>query len=127
MKANELMIGDWVAFRGHPYRYTANDLATMAECEKNGVPTDTSEIPLTDEILRSNGFEKKEKGRYVCFSIEEGYSLCYNNLLKSLDAFHTTFIKGYTNSRAQLSKHIEYVHELQHAMRFLGIDKEIVL
>ena len=109
------MIGDWYAFRGHPYKCTASDIASIAECEEKGAPTDISEIPLTPEILEKNGFEHpfaniyalNVEGRSIPFVIEYLFGC-----------------EGLWDIR--LTK-ISYVHELQHALRLCGIDKEIVL
>lgn len=107
MKAEELMIGDWVAFRGHPYRYTANDIQEMYECEVAGVPTDTSAIPLTSEILEKNGIKYQ-------FGMP-WYQGGYDGL-----GYEVHF-----DQHCQIP--ITYVHELQHALKLFGIQKEINL
>ena len=38
LTSKDLMIGDWYAFRGHPYKCTASDIEALAECEEKGVP-----------------------------------------------------------------------------------------
>ena len=121
MKANELMIGDWVAFQGRPYQYTAEDLATMAECEKNGVPTDTSEIPLAKEILEQNGFERNGTN----FIIADDY---YDVIIFELtDSIWTVVYHDCEMSFPDQRMHIAFVHELQHFLRACGIDKEIII
>ena len=76
-------------------------------------------IPLTEEILVKNGFEKTKGGeyertRYVMFSD------------KSWVALYTREAGGYS---AFLNKIvvIHYVHQLQHLLRLCGIEKEIEL
>lgn len=109
MRAKDLMIGDWVAFQGHPYQYTASDIASMAECEDKGIPTDTTEIPLTEEVLEKNG---------IRFRFQDGEP--WYRGFHYLTGFEVHF------SDDCLIK-LHYVHELQHALRLLGFDKEIVL
>jgi len=128
MKANELMIGDWYAFRGHPYKCTASDIASIAECEEKGAPTDISEFPLTPEILEKNGFIVKhpesEKRTYLKdragqIVVHKNRGLLFFNISGNpwkFGWFHPAF-----------SGHIRFVHELQHALRLCGIEKEIML
>lgn len=123
MKTTDLMIGDWVAFRGHPYRYTANDIATMADCEAKGIPTDTSAIPLTPEILEKNGWKHKYYGIYRQ-TIGETVTI---------DIFpEGCSVEDERGSQClyRLRYHLpgpKFVHELQHALRLCGIEKEIEL
>ena len=80
---------------------------------------DIRPIPLTEDILVKNGFEKTKGGeykrtRYVMFSD------------KSWVALYTREAGGYS---AFLNKIvvIHYVHQLQHLLRLCGIEKEIEL
>jgi len=130
MKAKELMIGDWVAFLGDPYQYTANDIASMAECEAKGIPTNTTPIPLTHEIITSNGFELIEVGdngpgtprknvnryeKWICKTTWIDIQMWYDRLTKDWCLHGVNSVK------------LKNVHELQHAMRLCGIKKEIIL
>lgn len=90
-------------------------------------------IPLTREILEKNGF--------VCVEVGDngiGTPAKYRNRFEKWECrtqWHTfhVFIDRITNRytmNAVHSNHIEgmqYVHELQHALRLCGIDKEIEL
>lgn len=130
MKANELMIGDWVAFRGHPYQYTGQDIATMEECENRDALTDTTEIPLTAEILKKNGFTK-------CNVDDDGavqYEFGFDDI--GIDVWIARpCLLGAWRRWPDLKKPysminelpIRYVHELQHAIRLIGMDKQIRL
>lgn len=122
------MIGDWYAFRGHPYKCTASDIASIAECEEKGAQTDISEIPLTPEILEKNGFVNK-KGRFMQKGNFDDPPLIMWHLIDDK-------ILGHPKSQLEIhhgeeSIHVSllciYVHELQHALRLCGIEKEIVL
>lgn len=121
MKANELMIGDWYAFRGHPYQCTASDIASIAECEEKGAPTDISEIPLTPEILEKNGWKNsapdvwQKKYRGFVFYWEKGTGWF------GMDDFR------YRQEQCKVHLRIKHIHQLQHALRLCGIDKTIEL
>ena len=93
MKANELMIGDWVNHKGI-YNYIApadfdyNHRKWIEEIEP---------IPLTEEILKKNGFVNKDSDSFYidCTCTPNGY--------------------------------IQYVHELQHAFKLFKVDGEIII
>ena len=125
------MIGDWYAFRGHPYKCTASDIEALAECEEKGVPTDISEIPITAEILEKNGFEICNEDtdgaiQYGFGSPALGIDIWINTKPYLLGAWRTW--EGETKSYTMVEElPINYVHELQHALRLCGIEKEIEL
>lgn len=138
MKANELMIGDWLRhYNGTPMQVTKITTEHFACAENGGVNcweynNKFEPIPLTPEILEKNGFndtsfEANLKYKYVIHTIE--YQLGYytktnsfNIYKRGIDPFYTkdVFCCGFQNI-------VKYVHELQHALKLCGIDKEIVV
>ena len=138
------MIGDWVIFHDSGY---ASDGTTWEEdrvCQIDRIDMDVrvkwydedgcledwhhvstfclSPIPLTPEILEKNGFKKDEK-------LEEMYywnwgignnCVSYDKETGIVRIFH---VFGYLVFVLPLS----YVHELQHALKLCGIEKEIEL
>lgn len=106
MKANELMIGDFV-LDGNIYAQV-----TSITCDGNIETTHNEHsnieliepIPLTSEILEKIGWEEIPKG-FVLYK-----KLCKNSFVVNA-------------SKIQ----IKYIHELQHVLRLCGIEKEIVL
>lgn len=114
MKANELMIGDWVldTRTGTPLRVNP----FMAELE---VP-EWQPIPLTVEILEKNGFEAHPSSLRMFFHHDD-YRLCY--YLNSSNRF--SCFNNIDGSLVQ--KVIVNVHQLQHALRLCKVDKEIVI
>lgn len=76
-------------------------------------------IPLTPEILVKNGFEKHINNTRMFFQHDE-YHLSYYIVNK-----HFTIYNQIDGSLIQ--RVIVNVHELQHALKLCGIDKEIVL
>lgn len=128
MKASDLMIGDWV-YDTHSYNYNK---------EKEPVKLDRNEfvelicgctgnndldlgdmyepVPLTEEVLKSNGFTKSKDERYYYAPNDNRFIL--------------GFMGGYANLPAHIFVEcgfypvtIKYVHELQHAIRLLGLDE----
>lgn len=118
MKAKDLMAGDWVAFRGKPYQYTAQDIASMAECEAAGSSTDSSEIPLTEEILAKN-FERSG----TKFGIFDDYFDLF--IYEMTDRIWAVVYHSCEFSLPDERVHICWVHELQHFLNHCGIYNEI--
>ena len=120
LTSKDLMIGDWYAFRGHPYKCTASDIASLAECEENGAPTDISEIPLTAEIL--------EKNEWRCFNTYHKYShpKASFDIRQQKDGGYTIEVDADEYGSA-VFLFILHVHQLQHVLRLCGIEKEIEL
>ena len=131
MKKEDLMIGDWVNIqteRDDELMYS--QVEQLWECEidadfqtgyENVYP-----IPLTEEILRNNGFIKVDFLKYdeprVGISLlykersdgEEGYRVLIENRKSGIET-RTTI------------KPVKYVHEIQHTIKDLHIDREITL
>lgn len=138
MKANELMIGDWVQApidvdeNGWQYdrdRISKLDADGSWESHNFGIEGDSNEvellpIPLTEAILERNFGEKDADGDY-----------CYNT------DFYDVYISDYSDgavwkvivSEVEFSSsptwrmYISHVHELQQALRLAKVDKEITL
>ena len=152
MKATELMIGDYVQLNGSPY--------VIEEISKKGwvhmtdpvhnlrvqMSTDyildfIEGVPLTVEILESNGFDLNGISEDLVPAEDRDFSddtyvwqagkfeddtvvrVCvyfdyrYNDCIVELETPNIT-----TDSIR-----LKYVHQLQHALRLCGIEKEIVL
>ena len=122
MKANELMVGDWVCLPSimSDDKYPVQVLEIQDDCIKyysGGKKMmvrfkHVEPIPLTPEILEKNGFVVES--RYC-----HGKSLQYCELVDGLwiDITGENYFEG----------KLEYVHQLQHALRLCRIDKNIEL
>ena len=113
MKANELMIGDWVLINDTPRKIQSvngvddeimadDELYTLAEDRYHSEDKVTG-IPLTPEILEKNGNE-----------LSIGPSGLYQGAISGVNC-HIEF------------NIIKYVHELQHALSLCGIEKNITI
>lgn len=138
MKANELMVGDYLTFHdvqndstcpklrviviNEEDVYVSNDGDPVADlCD----PKDLAGIPITPEILENNGFtyvgkkvwQWEEKPFWVWWE-EENHHLGIEIDDSSYDEEKSKTIMIIVQN---------FVHELQHALRLCGIDKEIEL
>lgn len=133
MKAEELMIGDWV-FCTYPSikkPFRVEEIRTVGDNELKIIISDEMRlvfqeryiepISLTPEILEKNGFKKE--GSW--FIIEDDY---YDVSIKEItDSIWRVKYCNTEFSAFDSVLHIAFVHELQHALKLCGIDKEIVI
>lgn len=133
MKANELMIGDWVAQKHSGLLLKVSEVRppyVIADGEDGQFHEDTLEpILLTSEILEQNGFVTKDKP-----DDWKGYrSYYYKNGSTgiSFKVYHDTG-KYEWSGTCEISLNsmpywvrFKYLHELQNILRTYGIDKEI--
>lgn len=117
-----IMIGDWVMAKKEPIRIatpfgneTVLHQLTLYGYTSDGakagpfLETELTPIPLTAEILEKNGFK----------NIDTGLDCDGSNI-------YWKHNNGYSINTQDIN--LNFVHELQHALRLCGInDKEIVL
>jgi len=118
MKAQDLMIGDWISYGVKPVQ-----VLQLSDTEYKGFEP----IPLTSEILEENAdggwcnYQSEPEGRSIYHIGKVAVYVEWERIVPSpyieLHGLGDTFFKGYVN----------YVHELQHALRLCGIEKEIEL
>lgn len=136
MKANELMLGDFVFhekygnaivetidndFGDNPSVKLISENIKHKDGYKYGYCwCDLEEIfsiPLTPEILEKNGF-----------NIEIApYTPDWKRCILNPNFFLEDRLKGFYHFNGNNLAEIQYVHELQHALKLCNIDKEIVL
>lgn len=134
MKANDLMIGDWVEFRPHnekPFYAQVEALNNDETYNKDGYFADklVQPIPLTPEILEKNGFVNNDGDFRFFKADEESYYFGFESVHYYFETHFCNVTKEFSQGGMQnQSKGIfTYVHQLQHALRLCGIDKEITL
>lgn len=123
MNANELMIGDWVKhINGTPYQVTcikdghfACSIPHLWEYNNKFEP-----IPLTAEILEKNGFVEQE---YGWRKLNAANWCIYINIFNGKERYALSVL----GINTQVTLHGYYVHELQHALRLCGIEKQITI
>lgn len=144
MKATDLMIGDWVyvngltqqvfdlAYNQNEKELTVGVLDPQGDVYQCFYGFDHVEpIPLTGEILEKNGFVNGILRvfatpflRQRVWSKVEVYEYRPYRVGKQINAYRL-MIGGKESSGVDI--HINHVHELQHAFRLCGIEKEIKL
>ena len=140
MKANELMIGDWVYGlypNGKRYAnpfcisavdtYPTNRSPRIVTVGGYGFQSEHLEpIPLTAEILEKNGFEIVGREKYFLVPGDPSLAIKREPII---GAHGNSFLIGHFFEKKDFRWFIElaYIHELQHALRLCGIEKEIVI
>ena len=133
MKASELMVGDWVFTRGQIEQVTSiYDGYICTEHYEYSHDYYFEPIPITPEILEKNGFMYCKSDGGFCLPT----TISYGNWDVDVILFNVT--DEYRNNQLHIGTpddsitilHLmecNHVHELQHALRLCGIEKEIVL
>ena len=116
MKAEELMIGDWVRVPSELNRYKM----IRSTFDMDSAPL-YRPIPLTVEILESNGFEKKGH-RYGIYDDYFDFEMYEYNDGTWLVSYHCCEM-----SLPDEQVMLFHVHQLQHFMRHCGIEKVLKL
>jgi len=142
MKASDLMIGDWMqditpcvidAVSNEDICTYRNEIGYVTANPSNLKP-----IPLTAEILERNGFKYDGSGQMSMMFLSkpqfsEGirFNIYVGLKKKTIEVFAAHPIEKSPNWRKSNKVFLEvcgcYVHELQHALRLCGIDKDIEL
>lgn len=139
IRAEDLMIGDW-AYIYHPTRERIPvkvDGVWIETIERinNGLTREDSPmfrivepIPLTPEILEKNEFEKLGYDGWEFSEQDDDNHSLFTILWRNDYAVPHLRILSFVQKYGEFSSfNIRYVHELQHALRLCGIEKEIVI
>lgn len=120
MKVNELMVGDWVEMNLNPsvhkYYFKAQIVVSNLVSLENNYDFDAKPIPLTEDILKANGFCPKNED--LSRKVLQGD---YGNKISIVFIVQNNRIHIYRNIHKILNLKIHYVHELQHALRLCGL------
>lgn len=138
MKATELMVGNWVLINGTPRKIQAVDgvddeimandeLYTLAE-DRYHSEDKVEGVPITPEILEKNGF-LKQAGEIWEFDIFLEDKKFVSMIVWRRDYVTPNLsVRSFTLQYGSYSRrNVNYVHELQNALRLCGIEKEIEL
>ena len=122
MKANELMIGDWVRIKITQHNTKVTNIDANSVYTEFAFPIRYDEIEpitLTPEILEKNGFVG---WRDKCYRWEYAEGIYIN-----IDFTEEEPWAHISNRCYSATPICRYVHELQHALKLFGIEKEIIL
>lgn len=127
MEKEELMIGDWVYITEHPMKKEAKQVKPEHFLRSLVV---FEPIPITPEILEKNGFEYVNIYPYPAFRIDDkenrfAITVAFPEGNKTKRKYPFIEIDG----RDVFVEHIivNFIHELQHALRLCRIEKEIII
>lgn len=131
MKANELMIGDWVLVKLTQKPTVITNIGGDSVYTEAAFPLRFDEIepiPLTAEILEKNGFVIKKKWAQIG-NFGDSPLIMWHFVDDPVLKNYKHELELHQNDTGKVHVHIpcEYVHELQHALRMCGITKEIEL
>ena len=130
MKANELMIGDWVynTHNDQPEQvYEIGSGLVMLDYNDLYEYDEIEPIMLTEAILKANGFTSEVVVETIHF-VSEDRRLILQNDTKYLNSNREWYIHIDSVAMSSIgSAEFTYVHELQHILRLFGFDKEIIL
>ena len=125
------MIEDWVLHNTYPERIKliGNTMVKVCNCDDTIDVEEISPIPLTKEILEKNGFVKMDGDHYRYFlAYDDNYYAGFESVNYYTDACFCNVTKECSDGTQAQSKGVyKHVHELQHALRLCGIEKEIKL
>ena len=136
MDARDLLIGDWVALKSDktPIKVETNLGGAIniehsyfsGEYEGGIYDEDLEPIPLTEDILEENGFEIK-----IDPYSNRKYFLLGKNVY-NMDVYYDNgsillVEEQYEPKMYAYFCECEYVHKLQHVLKDLEIEKEIIL
>lgn len=139
LKISNLSVGDWVRFKGE-YRTISsiyhNGVAYVDEVAliRNGICTgvefvsELRPIPITAEILEKNGWSND--GMYATLRIDEHLHLEYYYHEHRLRKYFCGVDEWQNHAKVNditFTAHCYSVHQLQHALRLAGVEKEITL
>ena len=138
MKAEELMIGDWLFYKGQvaafPFKVeqiTKKKVGYHAEPCENRIHylilSECDPIPLTPEILEKNGFKMVlDINKLPTYRIKWTRNPnLYFTIFTGVDGYWNPV--GFGVTIGGVNEEVDYVHQLQHALRICRINKEIVL
>ncbi len=126
LKISDLSVGDWVKASGVAKRVHSIEFQNGAYFVNFSDPDTNSgdylhapfiePIPITPEILETNGWERNDEDLDM-----EYYGDPTSGIAHTKGTFH------YRVESPEVSVVCYFVHQLQHALRLAGVDKEIVM
>lgn len=133
LKISDLSVGDWVKVKDDTYKVMGiTMLAEFDLCNSSVAYRETLDniepIPITAEILEKNGWSSD--GMYATLRIDEHRHLEYYYHEHRLRKYYCGVDEWQNHAKVNnitFAVHCYSVHQLQHALRLAGVDKEINL
>lgn len=129
LKISDLSVGDWVYVKWKSDDKWQGQIVAISCTESlevrliGDIPFEArctiefvEPIPITPEILEANGWERNEEDEHMEY---------YDDPTSGIA--HTKGTYRYRLETPEASVVCYFVHQLQHALRLTGVDKEIVM
>lgn len=129
MKANELMIGDWVVLVDPDTKKREITRVHFGDLSCGFTLGLFEPIPITPEILEKNGMKPFDIDKLTDKGTAKWWHKNGDFFIKQYHFKHQNFKPTYSFGchNHTLIEGIEYIHELQHALKLCRIEKEIEL
>ena len=134
LKICDLSVGDWVQYRDREwqvcslYQFTGEVGLWRKDSQICENVADCKPITITAEILEKNGWSSD--GMYATLRIDEHRHLEYYFHEHRLRKYYCGVDEWQNHAKVNVitfAVHCYSVHQLQHALRLAGVDKEINL
>ena len=134
MKAEDLMVGDWVNVFGTPKqiegvrKFRNGDEIIYYDGDNGNFIKAVTPILLTKEIMLKNGFNLYPEETNV-FYLNAGYRHDLDTVCLYIGDIERPSIYGNDSlgEKTYVVLHCKYVHEFQHVLKMCGINKKIIL
>lgn len=156
LKISDLSVGDWIGFEMANLSIEGDDIATafvgkinkpariksisgdqdLILAEVDNVDNfgaiylkleNISPVPITAEILEENGFVRGKRGNYYHYLLLDKNRTLYIHASTNGWRVEITYDAAGMLRTTHLMPNMNSVHQLQHAIRLAGVDKEINL
>lgn len=139
LKISDLSVGDWVRcgqWNGRIQRIAMHDGETVEVCIEVDYGRlymykrvcEIDSIPITPEILEANGW--RNDGMYAILRIDEHLHLEYYYHEHRLRKWYCGVDEWENHAKVNditFQAHCYSIHQLQHALRLAGVNKEIIM
>ena len=133
LKISELSVGDWVQYRDRElqvcslYQFTGEVGLWRKDSQICENVADCKPIPITAEILEANGFVRGKRGGFYYYLLLDKNRTLYIHASTNGWRVEITYDAAGILRTTHLMPDMNSVHDIQHALRLAGVDKEINL
>lgn len=138
LKISDLSVGDWVRcdqWNGRIQRIAMHDGETVEVIIEGACGSlymykqiyEINPILITPEILEANGWKKGQRGEFYHYLRLDKNSTLYVHASTNGWRVEITYDAAGILRTTHLMPDVVSIHQLQHALRLAGVDKEIVM
>ena len=140
LKISDLSVGDWVEIDHEDYGWNPAQINVCGDLgigvyfkdidpeeEYDCTLSQARPIPITPEILEANGWKKGQRGEFYHYLQLDKNSTLYVHASTNGWRMKITYDAAGILRTTHLMPNVVSIHQLQHALRLAGVDKEINL